>query len=80
MIIIDFQNSDNKIHLCNLLGISLQVKQLLERNGGNVIATCRNPLESTGLNELKAKFSDRLDILKLDITDENSIQVNWKDY
>ncbi|KMZ56030.1 Short-chain dehydrogenase/reductase family protein [Zostera marina] len=58
-------------------GIGLEfVKQLLERNGGNVIATCRNPLESTGLNELKAKFSDRLDILKLDITDENSIQAS----
>lgn len=54
----------------------LQVKQLLERNSQeHVIATCRNPDGSAGLNELKNKFSERLHIQRLDLTIESTIEV-----
>lgn len=57
-------------------GIGLEfVKQLLEKDDkGQVVATCRNPNQSTGLFDLKNRFAERLDILKLDVTDENTIQ------
>lgn len=57
-------------------GIGLEfVRQLLEGNeNGHVIATCRNPSGATGLHDLKKKFLDRLRILPLDITKENTIE------
>lgn len=57
-------------------GIGLEfVKQLLVRDQkGHVLATCRNPDQSTGLQELKNQFCDRLNLLKLDLTDENTIE------
>lgn len=57
-------------------GIGLEfVKQLLVRDQkGHVLATCRNPDQSTGLQELKNEFCDRLNLLKLDLTDENTIE------
>ncbi|KNA06121.1 hypothetical protein SOVF_183980 [Spinacia oleracea] len=57
-------------------GIGLEfVKQLLVRDKkGHVLATCRNPDQSTGLLELKNQFSDRLNLLKIDVTDENTIE------
>ncbi|KAM0951648.1 putative benzil reductase ((S)-benzoin forming) [Dioscorea sansibarensis] len=57
-------------------GIGLEfVRQLLEGNeNGHVIATCRNPSGATGLHDLKNKFLDRLRILPLDITKENTIE------
>lgn len=52
------------------------MKQLLEKNDKeHVVATCRNPSASTGLLNLKDQFSDRLQVLPLDLTDESSIQV-----
>lgn len=52
------------------------MKQLLEKNDKeHVVATCRNPNASTGLLNLKDQFSDRLQVLPLDLTDENSIEV-----
>ncbi|CAI9089541.1 OLC1v1024129C1 [Oldenlandia corymbosa var. corymbosa] len=57
-------------------GIGLEfVKQLLEKNErGHVVATCRSPNESIGLKELKSKFAQRLDILRLDLTIESTIE------
>ncbi|KAF2317942.1 hypothetical protein GH714_041265 [Hevea brasiliensis] len=59
-------------------GIGLEfVKQLLEKNEkGHVIATCRNPNEAKGLLDLKNKFSERLNILQLDLTIESSIEAS----
>ncbi|XP_021644526.2 uncharacterized protein LOC110638315 isoform X1 [Hevea brasiliensis] len=59
-------------------GIGLEfVKQLLEKNEkGHVIATCRNPNGAKGLLDLKNKFSERLDILQLDLTIESSIEAS----
>ncbi|XP_073035862.1 uncharacterized oxidoreductase C663.09c isoform X3 [Primulina eburnea] len=57
-------------------GIGLEfVKQLLEKsNKGNVVATCRNPTEATGLLELKNKFAERLDIHRLDLTVDSTME------
>ncbi|XP_074276690.1 uncharacterized protein LOC141600365 isoform X2 [Silene latifolia] len=57
-------------------GIGLEfVKQLLEKDKrGHVVATCRNPENSSGLDDLKTRYSDRLNILKLDVTSETTIQ------
>lgn len=53
-----------------------QVRQLLENNDtGFVVASCRNPSEATGLLELKNKFAQRLDIQRLDVTIEKTIEV-----
>lgn len=54
----------------------MQVKQLLEKNElGHVIATCRDPNGATGLLDLKNKFTERLNILELDVTKESTIEV-----
>lgn len=57
-------------------GIGLEfVKQLLEVDQmGHVVATCRSPELSSGLVHLKSQFPERLNILKLDVTDESTIQ------
>ncbi|XP_010243915.1 PREDICTED: uncharacterized protein LOC104587861 [Nelumbo nucifera] len=53
------------------------VRQLLEKNNkGHVIATCRNPDGATALLELKRKFEERLSILELDVTNENTIEAS----
>ncbi|KAK9145519.1 hypothetical protein Sjap_005422 [Stephania japonica] len=59
-------------------GIGLEfVRQLLEREDkGHVVATCRNPNGATGLLELKRKFSERLNILQLDVTNERTIEAS----
>ncbi|KAK9121985.1 hypothetical protein Syun_019602 [Stephania yunnanensis] len=59
-------------------GIGLEfVRQLLEREDkGHVVATCRNPNGATGLLELKRKFSERLNILHLDVTNESTIEAS----
>ena len=50
---------------------------MLEKNEkGHVVATCRNPGKATGLLELKDKFSERLCILELDVTNESTIKVS----
>ncbi|KAL9224393.1 hypothetical protein vseg_000429 [Gypsophila vaccaria] len=57
-------------------GIGLEfVKQLLEKDQrGRVVATCRNPDKSTGLHDLQTRYADRLDILNMDVTAENTIE------
>ena len=61
-------------------GIGLElVRQLLERkdlrarSGGRVVATCRNPALATELQALQSVHGQRLLILRLDVTDEESI-------
>lgn len=54
----------------------VQAKQLLEKNEkGHVIATCRDPSGASGLIQLKERFSERLEIQRLDLTDERTIEV-----
>ncbi|CAN6465457.1 unnamed protein product [Victoria cruziana] len=57
-------------------GIGLEfVRQLLEKHDkGHVVATCRNPDQAVDLRELKCKFGERLNILQLDTTIENTIE------
>ncbi|XP_043688083.1 C-factor-like isoform X2 [Telopea speciosissima] len=59
-------------------GIGLEfVRQLLEKKDkGHVIATCRNPNGATSLLDLKRKFDERLSVLQLDVTNENTIEVS----
>lgn len=61
-------------------GIGLEfVRQLLEKNDkGYVVATCRNPNGATGLLELKNKFAERLDIHRLDLTIESTMEETTK--
>ncbi|KAM1796288.1 hypothetical protein ACFX11_036542 [Malus domestica] len=41
----------------------MRVKQLLEKEKGHVVATCRNPNEATCLHRLKSKSIERLSVL-----------------
>ncbi|KAL8551455.1 hypothetical protein ACS0TY_000522 [Phlomoides rotata] len=61
-------------------GIGLElVKQLLEKTKeGHVVATCSNPSVATGLLELKNKFADRLDIHRLHLTNDTTIEETAK--
>ncbi|KAL6197072.1 hypothetical protein ACLB2K_032684 [Fragaria x ananassa] len=60
-------------------GIGLEfVKQLLEKEKGHVIATCRNPNGATGLLHLQSEFAERLTVLQLDVTNESTIQESAK--
>ncbi|KAK9937000.1 hypothetical protein M0R45_013819 [Rubus argutus] len=60
-------------------GIGLEfVKQLLEKKKGHVIATCRNPNEATSLLHLQSKFAERLSVLRLDVTNESTIEESAK--
>ncbi|KAM1107833.1 hypothetical protein EV1_004509 [Malus domestica] len=60
-------------------GIGLEfVKQLLEKEKGHVVASCRNPEGATGLHHLKSKFAERLSILQLDVTKESTIEQSAK--
>ncbi|MEM7135606.1 MAG: SDR family NAD(P)-dependent oxidoreductase [Myxococcota bacterium] len=56
-------------------GIGLEmVRQLLDREpDSQVIATCRNPDASAGLSSLAAEQPDRLRVLTLDVTEEQTI-------
>ncbi|BBH01227.1 NAD(P)-binding Rossmann-fold superfamily protein [Prunus dulcis] len=56
----------------------MRVKQLLEKEKGHVIATCRNPSGATSLLHLKSKFAERLSILQLDVTNESIIEESAK--
>jgi NAD(P)-dependent dehydrogenase (short-subunit alcohol dehydrogenase family) len=41
----------------------------------SVIATCRDPDSAAGLHELASQHGERLQVVQLDVTSENSIQV-----
>lgn len=54
-------------------GIGLEyVKQLLAR-GDEVFAMCRQPASASDLQELKSRYSDKLSIVALEITDPESV-------
>eukprot|EP00899_Mesostigma_viride_P026164 jgi/Mesvir1/6732/Mv04437-RA.1 len=56
-------------------GIGLEfVRQLLERPQGQVVATCRNPEKATALQDLANSYPSRLDIVRIDVTDEQSVK------
>lgn len=56
-------------------GLGLEyVRQLLKRPQQRVIAGCRNPEGAEKLQQLSQQHPGRLDIVKLDIIDEDSIQ------
>ncbi|KAH8802554.1 hypothetical protein F5884DRAFT_887211 [Xylogone sp. PMI_703] len=47
--------------------------ELLKDPNNIVIATARDPTSSKGLQDLKAKYSDRIHLIKLDVTNQASI-------
>ena len=54
-------------------GIGLEyVRQLLAR-GDTVFAACRNPDLADDLKELQADYGDKLTLVQMDVSDENSI-------
>lgn len=56
------------------LGIE-HVKQLLEKTKVMIVATARQPTKAEELNELHKQYSDRLSIIELDTSSEESIEV-----
>ena len=56
------------------IGLGL-VKQSLV-NGDVVFAACRNPEDASELNALANKYSDKLHIIQLDVSDEASIKAS----
>jgi hypothetical protein len=52
------------------------VRQLLEKEEGHVIATCRTPESAGDLSSLKDQHSNRLTLLPLDVTKETTIEVS----
>lgn len=58
-------------------GIGLGVvRTLLDDSDARVFATVRNPDNADDLNELRTRHADRLTILPLDVTDEQSIKAS----
>lgn len=56
-------------------GLGLEfVRQLLEKEEGHVIATCRTPESAGDLSSLKDQHSNRLTLLPLDVTKETTIE------
>ena len=50
------------------------VRQLLQISGNTVIAACRTPSNATALQSLADGASGKLHIVKMDTSDENSIE------
>ncbi len=64
----------HKIISQSIAGLGLEfVRQLLARPG-SVIATCRNPNAAIELQNLKNQHRDRLHVVQLDTSNEESIQ------
>lgn len=57
------------------LGVE-HVKQFLERSQVKIVATARQPDKAQELNELLKQYSNRLSIVQLDTSSEESIEVN----
>ncbi|CAL1698719.1 unnamed protein product [Somion occarium] len=55
------------------LGLEM-VEQLLQSPTHTVIATCRNPDKATALQDLRTRFLGNLHIVKLEVTDQASIE------
>jgi len=55
-------------------GIGLElVERYLQHNDTFIFATCRRPSEATALNNLASQYPERLKIIQLDVTDQQSI-------
>lgn len=60
-------------------GLGLEyVSQLLERPELRVVATCRDPDGATSLHALQEKYRERLDLVGLDVTQEDTIKAAAK--
>jgi len=60
-------------------GLGLEfVKQYLER-GDKVFASCRNPDKATLLQQIKDKYRDNLEIIKLDVSDETERRAAFRE-
>lgn len=61
-------------------GMGLEfVRQLLTDDAkGTVFATCRSPAAATDLQALQKEHGDRLHVIKLDASDESSIEVGYE--
>ena len=58
-------------------GLGLEhVKQFLERSKVKIVATARQPDKAHELNGLLKQYQNRLSIIKLDTSSEESIEVN----
>ncbi|PDH63746.1 MAG: short-chain dehydrogenase, partial [SAR116 cluster bacterium MED-G04] len=55
-------------------GLGLEFSKQYLNEGHAVIATCRNPDQAAELNALHAMHPGKLTILKMDLSDEASIQ------
>ena len=49
------------------------VERYLQHDDTLIFATCRNPTDAKALNALAEQYSHRLTVLKLDVTDQTSI-------
>lgn len=56
-------------------GIGLSLTEQALAAEANVIAIARNPRDSKGLQDLKAKFEERLNIIEADLMESKSIEV-----
>jgi NAD(P)-dependent dehydrogenase (short-subunit alcohol dehydrogenase family) len=54
------------------IGLDL-VERYLQQDDTLIFATCRNPADATALNALGEQYPQRLTVLKLDVTDQASI-------
>ena len=50
------------------------VRQVIQTPGNTVIATCRTPANATALQSLADGASGKLHVIKMDTSDENSIE------
>ena len=57
-------------------GIGLALARESLARGDRVFATCRHPDEADDLHALAADYADRLTILRLDVTDEETIEAS----
>lgn len=55
-------------------GLGLEFTRQLLRRGDHVFATCRNPEAADALHELASRYSERLHLMALDVTEEASIE------
>lgn len=56
-------------------GLGLEfARQLLQKEGDVVVATCRHPENATALHELQRRYGNRLRVLKMNTADEESIE------
>lgn len=58
-------------------GLGLEFVNQYLKSGENVVATCRKPDEAINLKKLYEKYRNSLNIAKLNVTDQNSIEESY---